>query len=218
MSRRTRARSALLTFSAQPWTLFDDDPTAGGGGGGGGNTPTVNEHGFPDNTPVAEMEPTHQAAYWKHHARKHEARANAAPDADELKRLRERDELLKQRETADMSDADRLKAEADAARAEADAAKAAAATATAELLRVQVASAKSLTPAQAAWLQGSTKEELEASADKLLADFGGTGQGGSNNGGGSGARAGGPRGSDVGDTKTTTATGAELYRQRHGKN
>lgn len=215
MHRRTRARSALLTFSAQPWTLFEDDPGAGSGGGGG-NTPTVNEHGFPDNTPVAEMEPTHQAAYWKHHARKHEARASAAPDADELKRLRERDELLKQRETADMSDADRLKAEADAARAEAEAAKAAAATATAELLRVQVAASKNLTPAQAAWLQGSTKEELEASADKLLADFGGSNQGGSN-GGGSGPRAGGPRGSDVGDTKTT-ASGAERYRQRHGKN
>lgn len=37
--------------------------------------------------------------------------------------------------------------------------------------RVEVAQAKSLTPEQAAWLQGSTQEELLASADRLLAAF-----------------------------------------------
>jgi hypothetical protein len=37
--------------------------------------------------------------------------------------------------------------------------------------RLEVAQAKSLTPEQAAWLQGSTQEELAASADRLLAAF-----------------------------------------------
>lgn len=37
--------------------------------------------------------------------------------------------------------------------------------------RVEVAQAKSLTPEQAAWLQGGTQEELLASADRLLAAF-----------------------------------------------
>jgi hypothetical protein len=37
--------------------------------------------------------------------------------------------------------------------------------------RLEVAQAKSLTPEQAAWLQGSTQEELLASADRLLAAF-----------------------------------------------
>lgn len=37
--------------------------------------------------------------------------------------------------------------------------------------RLEVAQAKSLTPEQAAWLQGGTQEELLASADRLLAAF-----------------------------------------------
>lgn len=45
---------------------------------GGTNEVEVNEHGFPDGTAIADMSPEHQAAYWKHKARKHEQRANAA--------------------------------------------------------------------------------------------------------------------------------------------
>jgi hypothetical protein len=37
--------------------------------------------------------------------------------------------------------------------------------------RIEVAQAKNLTAQQAAWLQGSTQEELLASADRLLAAF-----------------------------------------------
>lgn len=36
---------------------------------------TLNEHGYPDNTPVAEMSAEHQAAYYKHHSRLWESRA-----------------------------------------------------------------------------------------------------------------------------------------------
>lgn len=42
-------------------------------------------------------------------------------------------------------------------------------------LRLEVATAKGLTPAQAKRLVGSTKEELEADADELLSSFGGAG-------------------------------------------
>nr|WSW58507.1 hypothetical protein OG513_07865 [Streptomyces sp. NBC_00998] len=210
MTKRTRARSALLTFEAQPWNLFENEPGTGGGGGGG---TAVNEHGYPDNTATADMTPEHQVAYWKHHARKHEQRANSAPDAAELERLRAAEAELSTRKAAEMSETQRLQAEKDAAEVARAAAEAAAASATAELLRTQVATAKSLTPAQAVWLQGSTKEELEASADKLLSDFA-TPQG---NGSGGSTRSGGPRGGEVGGTKSV-ATGAELYRQRHGKN
>lgn len=41
-------------------------------------------------------------------------------------------------------------------------------------LRLEVATAKGLTPAQAKRLVGSTKEELEADADELLSSFGGS--------------------------------------------
>ncbi len=212
MPRRTLARRNLLTFSAQPWTLFEDDPGAGGGGGG---TPTLNEHGYPEGKPVADMEPAHQVAYWKYHARKHEDRANAAPDAAELERLRQADADLKARQASELTETQRLQKERDdaAALAATEAAKAAAATA--ELLKLQVAAEKQLTPAQAAWLRGSTKEELEASAAQLLADFTPSGQGGGDSGGST--RSGGNRGGDVGGAKTVSA-GADLYRERHGKN
>ena len=36
---------------------------------------TLNEHGYPANTPVAEMSAEHQAAYYKHHSRLWESRA-----------------------------------------------------------------------------------------------------------------------------------------------
>lgn len=47
--------------------------------------PTPSESGFPENTPVAEMTPIQQAAYWRDKSRKHEARANERRDYDELR-------------------------------------------------------------------------------------------------------------------------------------
>lgn len=206
MPRRTLARRNLLTFSAQPWTLCEDDPNAGGGGGGG--TPAVNEHGYPDNTATADMTPEHQVAYWRHHARKHEARANAAPDAAELERLRKADEDLKARQAAELSDVERVQAEKATAEAAAATARAEADAAVRKSLLLEVAMSKSLTPAQAARLQGSTKEELEADADALLKDFAPVG--------GTVHRVGGDRGSDVGGHGGVTS-GAERFRQKHGK-
>lgn len=205
MPRRTLARTNLLTFAAQPWNLFEDDPNAGGGGG-----TSVNEHGYPDATPVAEMAVEHQAAYWKHHARKHEAAVKAGPDAAELERLRAADAELKNRQAADLSETERLQKERDDALAAAETARAEAATATAASLRMQVAADKGLTTAQAARLQGSTKEELEADADALVALFPAT------QGTPPPLRAGGPRGGDVGGS-STVASGAERYRAKHGK-
>ncbi|MEU8840225.1 hypothetical protein AB0D97_13990 [Streptomyces roseus] len=206
MPRRTLARTNLLTFAAQPWNLFEDDPNAGGGGGG----TAVNEHGYPDATPIAEMTAEHQAAYWKHQSRKHEQRANAAPDAAELERLRAADEELKSRQAADLSETERLQKERDDALAAAETARAEAATAAATTLRMQVAADKGLTPAQAARLQGSTKEELEADADALAALFPAP------QGAPPVPRVGGPRGGDVGGT-STVASGAERYRAKHSK-
>ncbi|MFI9123890.1 hypothetical protein ACIGW0_31615 [Streptomyces bikiniensis] len=212
MPRHTLARRNLLTFSAQPWNLFEDDPGAGGGGGGG-TGPTLNEHGYPDNTPTADMTPEHQVAYWKHHARKHEALAKAAPDSSELERLRQRDADLKRIEDEQLTETQRIQAEKDAADAARVAAEAARDAALAEALRIRVAADKGLTPAQAERLRGSTKEELEADADALKELFGATNTDGA---GSSAPRSGGPRGGDVGGSKTTTS-GAERYRQRHGK-
>lgn len=59
--------------------------TGEGGSGSGTGEPQLNEHGYPDKTPVKDMPVDQQAAYWKHHARKHEERANAAADYDAVK-------------------------------------------------------------------------------------------------------------------------------------
>ncbi|MCY0926210.1 hypothetical protein OTB20_08325 [Streptomyces sp. H27-H1] len=211
MTRRTLARTNLLTFAAQPWNLYADDPNAGGGGAG---ATTVNEHGYPDNTPTADMTSEHQVAYWRHHARKHEARANAAPDSTELERLRAADSELKTRQAADLSDTERLQKERDDALALAASNAASAATATAELLRTRVATEKGLTATQAERLRGTTAEELAADADALIAAFPAAPQGTPP----PSPRAGGPRGGDVGGSTRSTEAGAELYRQRHAKN
>ncbi|MGW1553915.1 hypothetical protein [Streptomyces sp. NPDC002346] len=209
MPRRTLARRNLLTFAAQPWNLYEDDPGAGGGGGG----VAVNEHGYPDNTPTSEMTPEHQAAYWKFQSRKHEQRASQAPDAAELERLRQADADLKARQASELTETQRLQKERDDAAALAATNAAAAATATAELLKFQVAAEKQLTPAQAGWLKGSTKAELEASAAQLLADFAPATPGTPP----PSPRAGGDRGSDVGGT-SSVASGEERYRAKYGKN
>ncbi|WP_405927926.1 hypothetical protein OG554_03755 [Streptomyces griseus] len=207
MPRRTLARHNLLTFAAQPWTLCEDDPGAGGGGGGG--APQLNEHGYPDNTPTADMSTEHQVAYWKHHARKHEAASKAGPDAAELDRLRAADAELATRKAAELSDVERVQAEKATAEAAAATARAEADAAVRKAVLLEVAMSKNLTPAQAARLQGSTKEELEADAEALLKDFAPANGGGTH-------RVGGSRGSDVGGG-SSVATGAERFRAKHGK-
>jgi small-conductance mechanosensitive channel len=172
----------------------------------------VNEHGYPDATPIADMSSEHQAAYWKHQSRKHEQRASAAPDAAELERLRKADEDLKARQAAELTETQRLQKEAEDARAEAEAAKAAAAEVTSQLIRTTVATAKQLTPEQAKWLQGSTKEELEASADQLIAAFGTATAPDTTRRPPVGS------GSDVNGGGKTVDAGEARYKARHGSN
>ncbi|MDX2793993.1 hypothetical protein [Streptomyces scabiei] len=217
MLRRTHSRRNLLMLASTPGLVCIDDPGAGGGGGGGGGT-TVNEHGFPDNTPVADMSSEHQAAYWKHHARKHEQRANSAPDAAEVQRLKERDAALKKIEDDKLSADERAAQERQTLTQERDTANSSVSALTDENARLKVALKKGLTFEQAERLRGTTPEELEADADTLLTLFGnssgGDGQGGGNSGGA--PRSGGARGSDVGNAGSVSA-GAERFRQKHGK-
>ncbi|MGW2514701.1 hypothetical protein ACWC0A_36055 [Streptomyces scopuliridis] len=155
------------------------------------------------------MTSEHQVAYWKHHARKHEATVKAAPDAAELERLRAAEVELATRKAADLTDAERLQAEKEAAETARLTAERERDEARAEALRITVAAAKGLTPAQASRLRGSTKEELEADADDLLKDFAPVPPA-------SPPRAGGARGSDVGGG-SSVSSGEERYRAKYGK-
>lgn len=71
---------------------------------------------------------------------------------------------LKELEDRDKSDSEKLTERVTAAEKRA-------AEAEARALRLEVASAKGLTPSQAKRLVGATREELEADADEILADF-----------------------------------------------
>lgn len=72
---------------------------------------------------------------------------------------------LKEIDDAGKSETERMAAELAAERARADAAEA-------SLVRLEVASEKGLTPAQARRLVGATRDELVADADELLSTFG----------------------------------------------
>ena len=96
-----------------------------------------------------------EAEKWRALARKHEDRAKAnSSAADKLAEL----------ENASKSDLEKAQIAAHAAEERAKAAELRA-------LRLEVAGAKGLSPAQAKRLSGSTMEELEADAEELLESF-----------------------------------------------
>lgn len=73
----------------------------------------VGERGYPENTPVADMTIEQQAAYWRHHARKHEDRLKAIDvTPEELTRLRESDAEMQRLAEASRTDMERIEARA----------------------------------------------------------------------------------------------------------
>ena len=88
-----------------------DGDQGGNNGGSGGDTGGDDKGGngdlgFPKDTPVAQMKPEEQAAYWRHQAKKHEGRATAyhqavgGKSADDVKaELEAAAELRRQNQT-----------------------------------------------------------------------------------------------------------------------
>lgn len=72
----------------------DDGGSGSSGGSGSGGSSTddggSSDKGFPADTPLTEMTVEQREAYWKHQARKHEARANGRADYDDVKAERDR--------------------------------------------------------------------------------------------------------------------------------
>lgn len=91
--------------------MEDDDPPADDPSAD--DPPKVNEHGYPDATPVKDMTVEQQLAYHQHHSRKWESRAKSREDYDAIKAERDR---LKQ---AGMSPDEKALEEAKQAAAEA---------------------------------------------------------------------------------------------------
>jgi hypothetical protein len=104
-----------------------------------------------------------EVAKWKALARKHEQQAKK--NHEELERIADKARRFDELEEKDKSEAQRLADKLAAAEQRAAAAEA-------NALRMEVASERGLTPAQAKRLAGATREEMEADADDLLAAFG----------------------------------------------
>lgn len=100
-------------------------------------------------TPAVEDD----TAKWKAMARKHEREAKALQ------------KQLADIEAAKLTDLERAQQEAKQSAQRAEEAEMRA-------MRIEVAAAKGLSPAQAKRLVGSTREELEADADEIVAEFG----------------------------------------------
>lgn len=113
-----------------------------------------------DNQPEPDKEPDWkaEAEKWKSLARKHEGTAKANSQAATR---------LKELEDAGKSEHEKLASERDEHKGRADKAEL-------SLARLEVALEKGLTASQAKRLVGTTREELEADADELLADLKGS--------------------------------------------
>jgi hypothetical protein len=97
--------------------------------------------------------------------------------AREAKKFADYEDVKAKAEKFDALDAS-TKSDLEKANEKATAAEARAAEAEARAMRLEVATEKGLTPAQAKRLSGSTREDLEKDADELLETFGGNASGG----------------------------------------
>jgi hypothetical protein len=127
-------------------------------------TPAAGERGYPEKTPVAEMTPEQQAAYWQYHARKHEDRLKAIDvTPEELTRLREADAEMQRLADASRTDMERVEARAAAAEQKAAALEP-------ELLRLQAAIAAALPAEVASKLVSGSRRIVGATAEEIAAD------------------------------------------------
>lgn len=97
-----------------PGTPAAGAPTGTPAGAPAGQQGAPADRGYPEGTPLEQMTDAQQAAYWRHHSRKHEQRAAQAPPPDELAQLRDKAAKFDAAEQANLSELEKLqKANAD---------------------------------------------------------------------------------------------------------
>lgn len=188
-----------------------------GGGDGGDNGGGEQQPAFPANTPVKDMTPEQQAAYWQDKARKHENRVKAFGDLtpEKIRALeQERDQLRSKSQTDSDKEKETLREEGRAEiRAELNRERATNALEKALQGRVPDAAAllgldittfvvngKVDTDAVTAWVEDHSQEASGESKQKRNPD---NGQG--------------RRGSGAGETAKTVSAGRDLFAERHKK-
>lgn len=109
MSTRCTLGPQFAPAFHRPFLRYIEGEQGGGDngtGGAGGTNGAEQQPAFPANTPVKDMKPEEQAAYWQHQSRKHEGRAKAFGDLtpDQVKALQTENANLK---NATQTDADK---------------------------------------------------------------------------------------------------------------
>ena len=139
----------------RPWLRYFA-PVEGEGGGGDG-TPKDDDLGFPKETPVDQMTPEQQAAYWKHQSKvQQKAREDAEKATSAYRKFGTPEELqsahdaAEQKRQADLSEADRALEQAKAA---------------AKAEGIAEAGARNLGPAITGWLVAHVKGANESIED-----------------------------------------------------
>lgn len=175
------------------------------------------DRGYPENTPVAEMTDKQAAAYWKAQSRKHEGRVKQMADYDQLKTAADEYQKL-----VEASKTDQEKA-IDAARSEAR--EAALKEVGSRLVEAQftVATAGRLGDEQRTALLGGLDlsrfltADGSVDAEKVKSFVDSVAPTAPSEGSGKPTRVDLGQGSRGGNNAPTTASGAELYAQRHKK-
>lgn len=86
--------------------------TGSSGAGGQQSGGDAGSNGYPADTPIAEMTPAEQAAYWKAQSRKHESRVKALGTPEEIRAWKDASAELDKLRKANMGDQERAVAEA----------------------------------------------------------------------------------------------------------
>lgn len=206
-----------------PHVAGDGDGGGGAAGGTGGDDSTDDSDGTDDEgskKSLAEMTDAEKAEFWKKQARATERKLKGAPRADELEKLKAAAKELEKIQDSQRTDSEKATARAEAAEKELADLKP-------KFERLEVAYEKGLPPNLAKRLTGGTREEMEADADELLAEFGdairkdSAATAAKDKEKRTAARKGaagdaGPRGNRE-DTKPSVASGAELFAARKAK-
>ena len=208
-------------FSGTRWARVmrdgnrDGDGTSGGGGDAAAASSSTqgaaaattgdagSDKGFPENTPVAEMQPEQQAAYWKHMSRKWEGQAKQNPTPAEIADLKAKADAHDAAELANMTELERERTKnAELAKKNAEY----------ELKEMQRAAAKAadLSLEDYEFVTATDAEGAKAQAEKLAARLKAAAK---ETGGGSGFQQGFQ--GDKGTKTSDVASGRELYRQQH---
>jgi hypothetical protein len=185
----------------------DGDGTGGAadGAGSGQNDAGTSgtDKGFPENTPVDQMQPEQQAAYWKHQARKHEDRSKRAPSQAELDELKRKAVEFDKVEQANKSELER--ANDKSAALEKDLAEF-----RVKELRQRAAREVGLSLEDADFITAADLETAKDQATRLKERIG-TGTNGSGSSFQQGYQG------DRNQTTSSVASGRELYRDKHAK-